>query len=163
MRRVEQHLARYAAYHQDRRNIATHFLGIPLIVLGAAVLLSKVILPIGPAFLSLAGWVVSVITVYYLLLEFRLGLALAVFLWSAVAVGHIVAQQSTWVWMLLGVGSFVLGWGLQFLGHVWEGRKPAFVDDIRSLLIGPLFVAAECAFALGWMRTLRSRINHHKT
>jgi uncharacterized membrane protein YGL010W len=64
------------------------------------------------------------------------------------------------VGILLRAGSFVLGWGLQFLGHVWEGRKPAFVDDLMSLSIGPLFIAAECAFALGLMRTLRTRINH---
>ena len=62
--------------------------------------------------------------------------------------------------MLLGVGSFVVGWGLQFLGHVWEGRKPAFLDDIRSLLIGPLFVVAECAFALGLMQALRIQIRN---
>lgn len=62
--------------------------------------------------------------------------------------------------LLLGVGSFVVGWGLQVLGHVWEGRKPAFLDDIRSLLIGPLFVAAECAFALGLMQALRIKIRH---
>src|SRR3989338_6286423 len=35
------HLAQYAAYHRDRRNIATHFIGIPLIVLAVAVLLSR--------------------------------------------------------------------------------------------------------------------------
>jgi uncharacterized membrane protein YGL010W len=160
MRRVEQHLAKYAAYHQDRRNVVTHFFGIPLIVLGVAVLLSRAILPLGPIYVSVAGLVVAVVSVYYLLLDFRLGLALSVFLWGALAVGQLAAQQSTLFWMLLGVGSFVVGWGLQVLGHVWEGRKPAFLDDIRSLLIGPLFVAAECAFALGLMQALRIKIRH---
>lgn len=30
----KKQLAMYASYHQDRRNIATHMVGIPLIVLG---------------------------------------------------------------------------------------------------------------------------------
>ena len=39
--RLTQQLAKYAAYHRDRRNIATHFIGIPMIVLAVAVLLSR--------------------------------------------------------------------------------------------------------------------------
>ena len=33
-------LAQYAEYHRDRRNIATHLIGVPLIVFGLAVLLA---------------------------------------------------------------------------------------------------------------------------
>ncbi|MFO0325387.1 MAG: Mpo1-like protein, partial [Burkholderiales bacterium] len=32
MRTAEQLLVQYAAYHRDRRNIATHFVGVPVIV-----------------------------------------------------------------------------------------------------------------------------------
>ncbi|HEY2608686.1 MAG TPA: Mpo1-like protein, partial [Paraburkholderia sp.] len=41
MSTLTQQLTQYAAYHRDRRNIATHFIGIPLIVLALAVLLSR--------------------------------------------------------------------------------------------------------------------------
>jgi uncharacterized membrane protein YGL010W len=44
---------------------------------------------------------------------------------------------------------FVAGWALQFLGHRYEGIKPAFYDDAKQLLIGPLFLCAEVFFALG--------------
>ena len=40
MKTLTDHLAQYAAYHRDRRNIATHFIGIPLIVVAVAVLFS---------------------------------------------------------------------------------------------------------------------------
>ena len=46
----------------------------------------------------------------------------------------------------------MVGWVIQFVGHVFEGRKPAFVDDIMGLIIGPLFVVAEVGFALGLRR-----------
>ena len=35
---------------------------------------------------------------------------------------------------------FVLAWIGQFIGHQIEGKKPSFLDDLRFLLIGPLFV-----------------------
>jgi uncharacterized membrane protein YGL010W len=35
---------------------------------------------------------------------------------------------------------FVLAWIGQFIGHHIEGKKPSFFDDLRFLLIGPLFV-----------------------
>ena len=37
---------------------------------------------------------------------------------------------------------FVLAWIGQFIGHKIEGKKPSFFDDLRYLLIGPLFVLA---------------------
>ena len=49
MATLVQHLSKYAAYHRDKRNVATHYVGIPMIVAGVAILLSR------PAFTSLAG------------------------------------------------------------------------------------------------------------
>jgi uncharacterized membrane protein YGL010W len=53
---------------------------------------------------------------------------------------------------------FVAGWALQFLGHKYEGMKPAFYDDVKQLLIGPLFVCAEVFFMLGAKADLRRYI-----
>ncbi|SOQ14624.1 PRS2-like protein [Pseudomonas syringae pv. persicae] len=41
MNTLVDHLSQYASYHRDSRNILTHFVGIPLIVLAVAVLLSR--------------------------------------------------------------------------------------------------------------------------
>ena len=32
MRKATELMVKYAAYHRDRRNIATHFVGVPMIV-----------------------------------------------------------------------------------------------------------------------------------
>ena len=40
----------------------------------------------------------------------------------------------------ISVGVFVVAWIGQFIGHKIEGKKPSFFDDLRFLLIGPLFV-----------------------
>jgi uncharacterized membrane protein YGL010W len=35
---------------------------------------------------------------------------------------------------------FVVAWIGQFVGHLIEGRKPAFLEDVRSLLVGPAWL-----------------------
>ena len=34
---------------------------------------------------------------------------------------------------------FTVGWGFQFVGHAFEGKKPSFVDDKRQLVVGFLW------------------------
>lgn len=46
---------------------------------------------------------------------------------------------ATLVGLPLAAGMFTVGWGFQFLGHLFEGKKPSFVDDKRSLVIGVLW------------------------
>ena len=58
----------------------------------------------------------------------------------------------------LAAGLFAVGWVIQFIGHLFEGKKPAFVDDLVGLLIGPLFVMAETAFLLGLRNDVREAI-----
>ncbi len=40
----------------------------------------------------------------------------------------------------LSIAVFVVSWIGQFIGHKIEGKKPSFLDDLRFLLVGPLFV-----------------------
>jgi uncharacterized membrane protein YGL010W len=161
MRTLTQQLTQYAAYHRDRRNIATHFIGIPMIVLALAVLLSRPALTAGSLPFALSpAWVLFVAaTVYYLMLDVPLGVMMACVSALCIAFGQWSTAQSTLVWLVTGVGLFVVGWVFQFIGHVaYEHRKPAFVDDVIGLLVGPLFVLAEALFGFGWRPALREAI-----
>ena len=158
MKTLEQQLTLYAAYHQDRRNILTHLIGIPMIVLAVATLLSRPGMQSGGLWLSPALLVGVLAAVYYLLLDLRYGVAMAlkltIFLWFAA----LLAQLSTAGWLGWGLVLFVLGWIIQFIGHHYEGRKPAFLDDIMGLAIGPLFVVAELGFMFGLRKPLADEI-----
>jgi uncharacterized membrane protein YGL010W len=161
MRTLTQQLTQYAAYHRDRRNIATHFVGIPMIVLALAVLLSRPAFAIGSLPVTLSpAWVLFIVaTVYYLVLDLSLGVVMIGVSVLCVAFGQWVAMQSLFAWLATGIGLFVVGWVFQFIGHVaYEHRKPAFVDDVIGLLIGPLFVLAEALFGFGWRPALRDAI-----
>ena len=46
---------------------------------------------------------------------------------------------ATLVGLPLAAGMFTLGWGFQFVGHFFEGKKPSFVDDKRNLIVGLLW------------------------
>lgn len=154
-------MVQYARYHRDRRNIATHFIGIPLIVFAIGVLLARAQFQLGGLALN-AAWVLwALSTLWYLSRgNLALGAATAALngLLMALAEPLAAAAVSTGSWLAWGLGSFVLGWIIQFVGHYYEGRKPAFVDDLVGLLVGPMFVVGEALFALGWGGRLLAEI-----
>ena len=158
MKTLTDHLAQYAAYHRDPRNLLSHFIGIPMIVLAVAVLLSRPGVDAMGLWLSPAALVALASTLFYLRLDLRFGVLMGAVLLISVWVGAALAQQSTTIWLSAGLGLFVVGWIIQFVGHYFEGRKPAFVDDLTGLIIGPLFVAAELGFMLGCREPLREAI-----
>lgn len=149
MKTLIDHLSQYADYHRDPRNIHTHFVGVPLIVLAVAVLLSRPGIVAGGVLLSPALLAALATSIFYFRLDMRYGIAMALLLGAMLSVGQWLAAQSTVLWLSAGVGLFVVGWIIQFIGHYYEGRKPAFVDDLVGLIVGPLFVVAEWGFALG--------------
>jgi uncharacterized membrane protein YGL010W len=158
MKSLVDHLSQYAAYHRDPRNIASHFIGIPLIVVAVAVLLSRPEWPVAGLWVSPAVLLALTSAWFYLRLELRFGVLMTVLLCLSVWPGHVLAQQSTLVWLGSGIGMFVVGWAIQFVGHYYEGRKPAFVDDVSGLIVGPLFVVAELAFMVGLRHDLKEQI-----
>ena len=161
MKTLIDHLAQYADYHRDPRNIQTHFVGVPMIVLAVTILLSRPAwglggeggVPLSPAVLAALA-----ACVFYFRLDLRYGAAMAVLLAAMLAVAQWLARQGTPLWLASGVGLFVVGWVIQFIGHHYEGRKPAFVDDLVGLIVGPLFVVAEWGFALGLRHEVRDAI-----
>ncbi len=155
MRTAEELLTQYAAYHRDRRNIATHFIGVPIIVFSVILGFAQVV--VGPVHL---GWVlVLAASAYYVLLDRQLGLLMFGFLALCGAVASIVSLKTGWAGGLgIAVVLFAVGWAIQFLGHKYEGLKPAFVDDLIGLAVGPLFVLVEFLFMLQMRQDLKRYI-----
>jgi uncharacterized membrane protein YGL010W len=160
MRSATDLLSQYATCHRDRRNIASHFIGIPMIVFSVGMLLARPVFALWGVTLSPAWIAFALATLWYLSRGIpSLGVAvstavgLLLLLAERVADGITVASMLAW-----GFGFFVVGWVIQFVGHWYEGKKPAFVDDILGLLVGPMFVTAEAMFALGWNKPLLNEI-----
>src|SRR5262245_59102259 len=77
----------YAAYHQDARNKATHFVGVPVIVFSLMIPLGWLRVDAGGFPLSSALVVTSLLLLYYLVLDIPLAIAMAaifaLMLWGA--------------------------------------------------------------------------------
>ena len=132
-----------------------------MIVVGVATLLSRPSFAIGGFSLSAALLAIAGSLLFYFLLDLRYAIAMAILMGSAGYAGAYFAAQSTSVWLSAGLGLFVVGWVIQFIGHAYEGKKPAFVDDISGFLIGPLFVTAEAGFLFGLRKEVAEEIERN--
>lgn len=161
MKTLVEHLSTYAEYHRDSRNILTHLFGVPIIVFAVIVLLSKPAFEIAgfTANPAMLGYVLAL--VFYFRLSFLFGAIMAVLMAAGIYAALSIAQMPMWAWALTGVGAFVIGWVIQFVGHYYEGKKPAFVDDLVGLLVGPIFIVAEVLFAMGLCQDLKTEIESH--
>ncbi|MFT3666493.1 DUF962 domain-containing protein [Piscinibacter sp.] len=159
MRGATDLLVQYATTHRDRRNIASHFVCVPMMVFALGVLLAK------PAFV-LVGWTLSpawiafaAAAVWYLTRgNLALGLAVNAAIGVLVALAQRVGDSGTGAWLAWGVGFLVAGGLVQFIGHWYEGRKPALGGDPLGFLVGPMFVVAEALFSFGWGKALLAEI-----
>jgi uncharacterized membrane protein YGL010W len=159
MTSIHQNLTQYAAYHRDRRNLATHFVGVPMILFSIILALATAWIQVGPLAITLAAILSVASVVYYLMLDVKLAITMAVvLLLMCAASSELTHRLDVGPALAWAGGIFVVGWAIQFVGHKYEGMKPAFLDDAKQLLISPLFMCAEVYFALGMRDDLRRYI-----
>ena len=158
MKTLEEQMSFYAAYHQDARNKATHFIGVPMIIVSLFIPLSWLRFDAGPLQLSGAILFAAVVMLYYVFLDAVLALATtaftALFLLGA---AWIASQGAAAGWTAFAV-LFVGGWIAQLAGHAFEGRKPALADNLFQIFIAPIFLCAELFFALGYRPKLHAAV-----
>lgn len=135
---MDARLREYDSFHTQRGNEVTHWVGIPLIVIGAASLLGAV--PLIPTWsLTLTELVLTAIAVFYLVEARVLGFVTALILGLLAALGRALPAP-------VGLGLFLVGWVLQLIGHaVYEKRSPAFLGNLIHLLVGPAWLVERAA------------------
>jgi uncharacterized membrane protein YGL010W len=96
------------------------------------------------------------VMLYYLRLDLGVALLQAPFsltlLWLADKASLLPFTESLGVF----AATFVGGWIIQLLGHYFEGRRPALVDNILQVFNAPLFLAVELLFLLGFRKDLKA-------
>jgi uncharacterized membrane protein YGL010W len=129
-RQVQLLIDKYSESHLNHTNEIIHFICVPAIVFSLLGLLWAVhpLVAVGVGLLSLAYY-------FTLSVPFAMGMIL---MSGAMLAALYALPQSVILPMSLTV--FVVAWIGQFIGHKIEGKKPSFFEDLRFLLIGPLFV-----------------------
>ena len=108
MRNATELMVQYAAYHRDRRNIATHFVGIPLIVFSIGILLARPAFGVGGIALTPVWVIWALATIWYLTLgNLALGIAVSVVNGALIGLAQPLAAGSMATWLACGIGSFV--------------------------------------------------------
>jgi len=129
-RAIDVLLARYGESHRNPVNELIHIVCIPAIVFS----LLGILWALHPA---VALLVVAAALAYYVTLSRTFALGMGV---MAGAMLLVLAMLPNGTVLPTAIGVFVAAWLGQFVGHHIEGKKPSFFDDLRFLLIGPLFV-----------------------
>jgi len=152
-------MSRYSSYHRDGRNKAIHFVGVPAIAV-------SLLLPLALVKFGAAGWYdISLATVFagavwlfWVALDRPFGIVTSLaFLPALPFADWLAVQSAAAVWTTFAV-LFAGGWAIQLVGHAFEGRKPALVDNVMQVFIAPMFLTAEIAFALGLRKPLAAEI-----
>ncbi len=138
MRPVDRLFERYSEFHRNRANKAIHWVCVPLIVW-------SVLGMVWAGSTLAAGIAIAAAMAFYLWLSVPLALGM---LASIALMVSSLALLGTRV-LVASIVVFVAAWVGQFVGHVIEGRKPAFLEDVRSLLIGPAWLLADLYRRLG--------------
>lgn len=148
-------LASYASVHRSGRNKATHFVGIPVIVFSLLLILALWRVQLGGREVSMAMVVAILAALGWMALDTSVGLIMGAIMvptwYGAEALAGALGPSST---VTAFAVLFIGGWALQFLGHYYEGKRPALLENIFQGFIGPMFLVAETLVASGYRADL---------
>jgi len=129
MRAVDTLFARYGEFHRNPANKAIHWICVPLIVWSLLGMLWSV----SPIVACVA---VAASMAFYTWLSLPLALGMLAVIALMIYPLTLLGPRT----LVVSIAVFVAAWIGQFIGHVLEGRKPAFVEDLRQLLVGPAWL-----------------------
>lgn len=140
---------KYAESHQNSTNELIHWICVPLIVFSLLGLAWSIPFPylafLGRynGFVNWGSFLIAFSVFYYYKLSPIMSYLMLVLIFSMT---FFIVLLEKWqhnggpaVWQVCAI-IFVLSWIGQFYGHKIEGKKPSFLDDVKFLLIGPIWL-----------------------
>ena len=164
LKTLEEEMSFYAAYHSNKVNKLFHFVGVPMITFSILVLLGWLRFEIANDFeITLAILLVLAMLGYYFYLDIPLAIGMTLILSLLLYGAELVSQMPIWsTGVMVALLTQVVGWILQLIGHMFEGRKPALLDNFFQVIIAPLFLMAEVFFILGLKHDVRDKVEEMK-
>jgi uncharacterized membrane protein YGL010W len=149
-RPVDVYFDKYSESHQNHTNEIIHWICVPAIVFSLFGLVWAIPFPylefLGKynGYVNWASFLIAFAIYYYYKLSPVLSyfmLLLIMFFSAGIVSLEKMHNTAGWpqMWQVC-LGIFVASWIGQFIGHKIEGKKPSFFDDIKFLLIGPIWL-----------------------
>ncbi len=149
IRPVDAYFNQYADSHQHPTNELIHWICVPLIVFSLLGLVWAIPFPhlsfLGKynGVLNWASFLIAFSVYYYYrlspMLSYFMLIIIMLFCYAITLLQQWQAGGGPLLWQSCLV-VFVLAWAGQFIGHKIEGKKPSFFDDLKFLLIGPIWL-----------------------
>jgi uncharacterized membrane protein YGL010W len=149
IRPIDVYFAKYTESHQNPTNKLIHWICVPLIVFSIMGLLWAIPFPylkfLGfyNGFVNWASFLIAFSIYYYYklspVLSYFMLLALMGFSYGVIQLAEWQKAGGPALWLVCSI-LFVASWVGQFIGHNIEGKKPSFLDDLKFLLIGPIWL-----------------------
>lgn len=139
----------YAESHQNSTNKLVHWICVPLIVFSLLGLVWQIPFPHLPflgqynGFFNWASFLIAFSMYYYFTLS---PVLFFIMIWVISGMSYLIVQiekafpLGSAPALAIYLGIFVLAWVGQFVGHKIEGKKPSFLQDVKFLLIGPIWL-----------------------
>jgi uncharacterized membrane protein YGL010W len=144
VRKIDRLLEEYGDSHENRLNKIIHWICVPVIVWTVVALIWSIPFPwkTGSGIVPVNWAVVALVLAqaYYFSLSRRLGMGLLLYNLGMLWLTAIIEQASPWPLWQVALAVFILAWIGQFIGHIFEGKRPSFFKDVQFLLIGPAWL-----------------------
>lgn len=144
MKKIDILFAEYGESHQNKTNELIHWIFVPIIFFVVIGLLWSIPTPdsfnqfIFPVNYGTIGLLLTMLFYFRLSPSLTLGMIL---LGAVITAGNYYLDklETPPLWLISTI-VFVIAWIFQFIGHYIEGKKPSFLKDVKSFLIGPFWL-----------------------
>lgn len=157
MERLAQSIAIYRQDHSHPINRVLHYIGTPAVLLSIIIFSSWIHIMMPNVFNISLSWLVTLgLLIYYFQFDTLFAGILMIILIPLTALVNLLAYS--WISYFIFGLLFMTGWILQAIGHLIENSKPSFLKSPHMLLIAPLYLITELAFARGLRSDLQQQI-----
>jgi len=148
-RPVDVYFDKYQESHNNQTNEIIHWICVPLIIFSLLGLVWSIPFPhIGflgryNGFVNWASFLIAFSIYYYYrlspVLSYMMLLLVFFMSWGIVSIEQWEKIGGPALWQVSLI-IFIIAWIGQFIGHKIEGKKPSFLEDVKFLLIGPIWL-----------------------
>ncbi len=148
-RPVDIYFDKYQESHNNQTNEMIHWICVPLILFSLLGLVWLIPFPhlsfLGKynGFVNWASFLIAFSVYYYYrlspVLSYMMLLLIVLMSWGIVSIEGWERVGGPAPWLVFS-SLFIVAWAGQFIGHKIEGKKPSFLDDVKFLLIGPIWL-----------------------